>query len=77
MKTAKLLLPSLLVLVLLAVGVPAASTLGQRPPEPVAQRTPIATPAATPVPTPVPQAQPAEKEKPKRRSGTSKRLPTR
>ncbi len=64
MKTAKLLLPSLLVLVLLAVGVPAAFTLGQRPPEPVAQPTPISTPAPTPMPTPAPQAQPAEKEKP-------------
>jgi len=64
MKTAKLLLPSLLVLALLAVGVPAAFTLGQRPPEPVAQPTPDATPAPTPASTPVPQAQPAEKEKP-------------
>src|SRR6266498_2296518 len=64
MKTAKLLLPSSIVLVLLAVGVPAAFTLGQRPPEPVAQPTPISTPAPTPMPTPAPQAQPAEKEKP-------------
>jgi imidazolonepropionase-like amidohydrolase/Tol biopolymer transport system component len=75
MKTAKLLLPSLLVLVPLAVGVPAAFTLGQRPPEPVAQPTPIATPALTPVPTPAPQAQTAEKEKPEEKKWNVEALP--
>src|SRR6185295_9815564 len=59
MKTAKLVAPSLLVLLLLAVGVPAASSSGQRPPEPVAQP----TPAATPAPTPAPQVRPEEKDK--------------
>src|SRR6266545_7606477 len=63
MKTAKLLPASLLLAVLLVLGGPAASSPGQRPPEPVAQPSPIAAPAPTPAPTPLPQAQAAEKEK--------------
>jgi imidazolonepropionase-like amidohydrolase/Tol biopolymer transport system component len=59
MKTAKRFVPLLLFLPFLTVLVPSAPTMGQRPPEPVAQPTPIATPAVTPVPTPVPAA-PAE-----------------
>ncbi|HEX9148236.1 MAG TPA: amidohydrolase family protein [Thermoanaerobaculia bacterium] len=51
MKTAKLFLPFLLCLVLLAVGPPAALPIAQRPPEPVAQATPATIPAPTPVPT--------------------------
>jgi imidazolonepropionase-like amidohydrolase/Tol biopolymer transport system component len=43
----------------------APAAIAQRPPEPVAQPTPIATPAPTPAPTPVPtSAAEAEKEKP-------------
>jgi imidazolonepropionase-like amidohydrolase/Tol biopolymer transport system component len=63
MKTTKLLL-SLLLLSLLVLLLPAATTLGQRPPEPVAQPTPAATPAPTPAPTPA-AAAPADEEKEK------------
>jgi imidazolonepropionase-like amidohydrolase/Tol biopolymer transport system component len=61
MKTAKLCLLSLLLLPLLLLLPPAATTLGQRPPEPVAQPTPAATPAPTPAPTPA-AAAPAGEE---------------
>ncbi len=61
MKSAKLFVPSFLVLLLIGAGLPAAFTLGQRPPEPVAQP----TPAVTPAPTPLPQTPAEEKEKPK------------
>jgi imidazolonepropionase-like amidohydrolase/Tol biopolymer transport system component len=60
MKTARLCLLSLLLLPLLVLLLPAATSLGQRPPEPVTQPTPAATPAPTPVPTPAPAT---EKEK--------------
>jgi dipeptidyl aminopeptidase/acylaminoacyl peptidase len=58
MKTAKILVPFFLVLLLIVLAVPAASS-GQRPPEPVAQP----TPAATPAPTPAPQVRPEDKDK--------------
>ena len=65
MKAAKLVLAFGVPMPLVAVLLSPASTIAQRPPEPVAQPTPIAAPAVTPVPTPVPAA-PAEagKEKP-------------
>lgn len=64
MKAAKLFLAFGVPMPLVAVLLSPASTIAQRPPEPVAQPTPIAAPA-TPVPTQVPAA-PAEagKEKP-------------
>ena len=65
MKTARLCLLTVLILPLLAVLFPAAPTMGQRPPEPVAQPTPAATPAPTPAPAPVTGASSdEEKEKP-------------
>ena len=64
MKTTKNLLPVLLLPALVAFLVPVSATMGQRPPEPVAQPTPAATPAPTPAATPVPAAAGDEKEKP-------------
>jgi imidazolonepropionase-like amidohydrolase/Tol biopolymer transport system component len=52
MKTARVCLLTVPILPLLAVLFPASPTMGQRPPEPVAQPTPAATPAPTPAPTP-------------------------
>ncbi len=64
MKTTKNLLPVLLLPAIVAFLVPVSATMGQRPPEPVAQPTPAATPAPTPAATPVPAAAGDEKEKP-------------
>ncbi|HVE65376.1 MAG TPA: amidohydrolase, partial [Thermoanaerobaculia bacterium] len=56
MKTAKLFLLLVPPLSLLTVFFAAAPTMGQRPPEPVAQPTPAAPPAPTPTPAPTPGA---------------------
>ncbi|HZI67983.1 MAG TPA: amidohydrolase, partial [Thermoanaerobaculia bacterium] len=67
MKTAKVFLLLVLPLSLLTVFLSAAPTMGQRPPEPVAQPTPAAPPAPTPTPGPTAPATPSaadEKKKP-------------
>ena len=56
MKTAKLFLLLVPPVSLLTVFFAAAPTMGQRPPEPVAQPTPAVPPAATPTPAPTPAA---------------------
>ncbi len=63
MKIAKLFLPVVSFVLLLTVGVPAFSSPEQRPPEPVAQPTPIATAAPTPAPTPGAGGEPTAGEK--------------
>ncbi len=69
MKTLTILARSLVGLSLLAVGLPAALSMGQRPPEPVAQPTPVATSATTPAPTPLAAAEPGDREKEKDKGG--------
>ena len=56
MKTAKLFLLLVPPVSLLTVFFAAAPTMGQRPPEPVAQPTPAVPPAATPTPAATPAA---------------------
>jgi Tol biopolymer transport system component len=66
MKATKSFARWLPVLLFLAAALPAGLTLGQKPPEPVAQPTPAVTPAPTPTAAPSPaSADTAEKDKEK------------